>query len=44
MTAGRPFIAKFTLAYARQTDQDCEALDKSRRTGLTRAAAREVVN
>jgi hypothetical protein len=36
-------IAKFALAYARQTDQDCEALDKARRTGRPRAAAREVV-
>jgi uncharacterized protein (DUF2252 family) len=36
-------IAKFALAYAQQTDRDYETLEKARRTGRIRAAAREVV-
>lgn len=36
-------IAGFALAYARQTDRDYEALEKARRTGRIRVAAREVV-
>ena len=36
-------IAKFALAYARQTEQDHAALDKARRTGRITAAAGKVV-
>lgn len=36
-------IAKFALAYAKQTDRDHEALDKARRTGRIRVAAQELV-
>ncbi|MEA2800129.1 MAG: hypothetical protein QOG78_3612 [Rhodospirillaceae bacterium] len=36
-------IARFALAYARQTDEDHEALDKARRSGRIRVAAENVV-
>jgi uncharacterized protein (DUF2252 family) len=36
-------IATFALAYARQTDEDHEVLDKARRTGRIRVAAESVV-
>jgi hypothetical protein len=36
-------IAKFALAYTRQTDQDHEALDKARRSGRIQVAAGKVV-
>jgi hypothetical protein len=36
-------IAGFALAYARQTDEDHEALDKARRSGRIRVAAENVV-
>jgi uncharacterized protein (DUF2252 family) len=36
-------MAKFALAYARQTDRDHEALDKARRTGRIRVATEQVV-
>jgi uncharacterized protein (DUF2252 family) len=36
-------IAKFALAYARQTEQDYYALDKARRSGRIRVAAETVV-
>ena len=36
-------IAKFALAYARQTEQDHAALDKPRRSGRIRVASGEVV-
>jgi uncharacterized protein (DUF2252 family) len=36
-------IAKFALAYARQTDEDHEALDKARRSGRIEVAAETVV-
>ncbi len=36
-------IAKFALAYAKQTDQDHEALDKARRTGRIKAASEQIV-
>jgi hypothetical protein len=36
-------IARFALAYARQTEQDHEALDKARRTGRIKVAAETVV-
>jgi len=36
-------IARFALACAKQTDKDYAALDKARRTGRIRVAAREVV-
>ncbi len=36
-------IGKFAMAYAKQTDEDYEALDKARRTGRIRVAAQEMV-
>jgi uncharacterized protein (DUF2252 family) len=36
-------IGKFALAYAKQTDQDHETLDKARRSGRIRGAAQEMV-
>lgn len=36
-------IGKFALAYAKQTDQDHEALDKARRSGRIRVAAQVMV-
>ncbi|WP_296341107.1 DUF2252 domain-containing protein [Reyranella sp.] len=36
-------IGKFALAYAKQTDQDHEALDKARRSGRIRVAAQAMV-
>ena len=36
-------IGKFAMAYARQTDEDHEALDKARRSGRIRVAAPEMV-
>ena len=36
-------IAKFSIAYASQTEQDHEALDKARRTGRIRAATASVI-
>ncbi len=36
-------MAKFALAYAKQTDRDHETLDKARRTGRIRVASDEVV-
>ena len=36
-------IGKFAMAYAKQTDEDHEALDKARRTGRIRVAAPEMV-
>jgi len=36
-------IAKFALAYARQTDKDHDALDKARRSGRIRVATEQVV-
>jgi hypothetical protein len=36
-------IADFALAYARQTDEDHEALDKARRSGRIKVAAESVV-
>ena len=36
-------IGKFAMAYAKQTDQDHEALDKARRSGRIRVAAQETV-
>ena len=36
-------IAKFALAYARQTEQDHAQLDKARRAGRITAAAGKVV-
>lgn len=36
-------IAKFALAYARQTDKDHDALEKARRTGRIRVATEQVV-
>ena len=36
-------IAKFALAYARQTEQDHETLDKARRAGRIKVAAERVV-
>jgi uncharacterized protein (DUF2252 family) len=36
-------IGKFALAYARQTDQDHETLDKARRQGRIKVAAQEMV-
>jgi uncharacterized protein (DUF2252 family) len=36
-------IAKFALAYARQTEQDHDALDKARRAGRVKVAAERVV-
>ena len=36
-------IAKFALAYARQTDKDHEALDKARRSGRIRVASEAMV-
>ena len=36
-------IAKFALAYAKQTEQDYAALDKARRAGRITAAAERVV-
>lgn len=36
-------IAKFSLAYAKQTDKDYEALDKARRAGRIRVASDSVV-
>ena len=35
-------MAKFALAYAKQTDRDHEALDKARRTGRIRVAAEQM--
>ena len=35
-------IGKFAMAYAKQTDRDHDALDKARRTGRIRVAAREL--
>jgi uncharacterized protein (DUF2252 family) len=35
-------IGKFAMAYAKQTDRDHEALDKARRSGRIRVAAREI--
>lgn len=35
-------VAKFSLAYARQTERDHEALDKARRTGRIRVAAEQM--
>lgn len=35
-------IGKFAMAYAKQTDEDYEALDKARRTGRIRVAAQEM--
>ena len=36
-------IAKFSLAYSKQTDRDHETLDKARRTGRIKVAAQELV-
>ena len=36
-------IGKFAMAYAKQTDEDHDALDKARRTGRIKVAAQEVV-
>ncbi len=36
-------IAKFALAYARQTDKDYEALDKARRSGRIKVATESMV-
>ncbi len=36
-------IGKFAMAYAKQTDEDHDALDKARRTGRIRVAAQEMV-
>jgi uncharacterized protein (DUF2252 family) len=36
-------IAKFSLAYAKQTDKDHDALDKARRSGRIRVASEQVV-
>lgn len=36
-------IGKFAMAYAKQTDEDYEALDRARRTGRIRVAAQEMV-
>ena len=36
-------IGKFAMAYAKQTDQDHEALDKARRSGRIRVAAQTMV-
>lgn len=36
-------IAKFALAYAKQTDKDHDALDKARRSGRIRVASEQVV-
>ncbi len=36
-------IGKFALAYAKQTDEDYDTLDKARRTGRIRVAAPEMV-
>jgi hypothetical protein len=36
-------IAKFALAYAKQTDKDYEALDKARRSGRIRVASEAMV-
>lgn len=36
-------IAKFAMAYARQTDKDYEALDKARRSGRIRVASETMV-
>jgi uncharacterized protein (DUF2252 family) len=36
-------IAKFALAYAKQTDKDHDALDKARRSGRIRVATEQVV-
>jgi uncharacterized protein (DUF2252 family) len=36
-------IGKFAIAYARQTDEDHDALDKARRSGRIQVAAQEVV-
>ena len=36
-------MAKFALAYAKQTDRDHETLDKARRSGRIRVATSEVV-
>ena len=36
-------IAKFALAYAKQTDKDHDALDKARRSGRVRVASEQVV-
>ena len=35
-------MAKFALAYAKQTDRDHAALDKARRTGRIRVAAEQM--
>jgi NAD(P)H-dependent flavin oxidoreductase YrpB (nitropropane dioxygenase family) len=37
-------IGKFAMAYAKQTDEDYDALDKARRTGRIKVAAPEMVN
>jgi uncharacterized protein (DUF2252 family) len=37
-------LGKFALAYAKQTDQDHETLDKARRQGRIKVAAQEMVN
>ena len=36
-------IGKFALAYAKQTEQDHDALDKARRTGRVRVASEQMV-
>lgn len=36
-------IGKFAMAYAKQTDEDYDTLDKARRTGRIKVAAQEVV-
>ena len=36
-------IAKFALAYAKQTDKDHDALDKARRSGRIRVATETMV-
>ena len=36
-------VADFALAYARQTDEDHEALDQARRSGRIKVAAETVV-
>jgi hypothetical protein len=36
-------IAKFALAYAKQTDRDYDALDKARRSGRIRGATESMV-